>query len=159
MSLSIEKFNILKKLKLPDYIIMYINSYTYEVQDNKLLEDIIHNYESKNLIFEIYNNIWIVYDEEDEYEDEDGEDEYKNWLINDLYNYSNDNKAIIRGFVDKFYNIFFRNKYLNTKSQVNNYIIKMEINQINIFWGLFNIKERNEFINLNIEKYNRFMNI
>jgi len=140
----IENFNILKKLRLPESIFMNIISYTYQVQDKKLIEDIKHNYESKKDIYELYRNIWIV--EMNEVEPED-----KEWLINDLYRYANDDIATMLGHVVKFYNIFFRNKYLKTVKDINKYIIKLEeekniIKEINIFWGLFTIEERNEFI-------------
>jgi F0F1-type ATP synthase delta subunit len=142
--MSIENFNILKKLRLLESIFMNIISYTYQVQDKKLIEDIKHNYESKKHIYEIYRNIWIV--EMNEVEPED-----KEWLINDLYRYANDDIATMLGYIVKFYNIFFRNKYLKTVKDINKYIINLEeekniIKEINIFWGLFTIEERNEFI-------------
>jgi hypothetical protein len=77
-------------------------------------------------------------------------EEEKNWLINDIFAYANNYNATMYGYIDKFYNIFKRNKYLQTKVQIDKYVNKLEkeqaITQINIFLGLLTIQERNDII-------------
>jgi len=58
----------------------------------------------------------------------------------------------MNGYIDEFYELFFRKFNTLTKEQVNKYITILDNKsldtQINIFWGLFNLKERNEFIKI-----------
>ena len=58
----------------------------------------------------------------------------------------------MNGYVDEFYELFFRNFNMITKEQVNKYITILDNKsldtQINFFWGLLNLKERNEFIEM-----------
>ena len=76
------------------------------------------------------------------------EDKY--WLINDIHAYANNYKATMYGYLDKFYNIFKRNKYLKTNEDIDNYVSNLEkkdvSSQINVFLGLLTIKERNNII-------------
>jgi len=54
------------------------------------------------------------------------------------------------GYVDNFYNIFKRNKYLKTNEDIDTYVDNLEkkdvSSRINIFLGLLTIKERNDII-------------
>jgi hypothetical protein len=126
--------------KLPLDIILQIIPYTYEIQNKSLLNDIVNFKESKNKLLNLYYDYW--------FEIEPGE--YKNWLINDIFGYANNYNALMFGYVDKFYNIFFRNICLQTKEDVENYVSNMEkkeaSTQINIFLGLLKKEERKKII-------------
>jgi hypothetical protein len=128
--------------KLPIDIVFKIISYTYNFQKKTLLNDIEDYTKSKTLLLELYYQFWVF--EMREYGEE------KNWLINDIFAYANNYNATMYGYIDKFYNIFKRNKYLQTKDQIDKYVNKLEkeqaITQINIFIGLLTIQERNDII-------------
>lgn len=139
--------------RLPNDIIMYnIIPYTYNLQNKNLLNDIINYKETQTILFEYYHNVWIIYME---YPTETLEDKY--WLINDLFLFMNDNKASMVGYVEKFYNIFKRNMYLQTNEDVDRYVNKLEqkqvISQINICLSLLNITERQEFMLQYVSNY------
>lgn len=130
--------------KLPTDIVLHIIPYTYQLQNKNLLDDIIDFTRSKTILFELYHKYWII---GMQYHDPN-EDKY--WLINDIHAYANNYKASMYGYVDKFYNIFKRNKYLKTKEDIDNYFINLEkkdvSSQINVFLGLLTKKERNDII-------------
>jgi hypothetical protein len=129
--------------KLPIDIVLLIIPYTYNLQPKPLLNDIVNYTQTKTALFELYHKCWIV-----ERECPDPED--KNWLINDIFAYSNNYKPTMYGYVDKFYNIFKRNNYLQTKDKIDKYVNDMEnknvVTQINIFLGLLTVQERNDII-------------
>lgn len=133
--------------KLPREIILQIIPYTYSFQNKNLLNDIINFKNSKTYLFESYYNTWII---NMGYPTESLED--KNWLINDLFLYANDEKASMYGYVDKFYNIFKRNLHLQTNEDVTRYINalgkKHVTTQINIVLSLLTPEERNNFIDI-----------
>jgi hypothetical protein len=131
--------------KLPRDIVLLIIPYTYNLQPKPLLNDIVNYKETKTTLFELYHKYWIV-----EIQSPDPEED-KNWLINDIFAYSNSYTATMNGgYIDKFYNIFKRNNYLQTKEKIDNYVNNMEkknvVSQINIFLGLLTIQERNEIL-------------
>ena len=138
-----ELFNESPFNKLPKELIYIILSYTYQPQSKELTEDIKNYYESKKILFSTYYKIWIV-----EYQENEPSD--KEWIINDLYRYSNKDFLTMNGYVDEFYELFFRKFNIQTKEQVNNYIAILDnksLNtQINVFLTLLNPKERNEFM-------------
>jgi hypothetical protein len=140
-----ELFNEYPFNKLPKELIYIILSYTSQPQSKELTEDIKNFHESKQILLQTYHNYWIFICQENEPSD-------KEWITNDLYRYSNKNTATMNGHVDDFYKLFFRLFNFKTKEQVNQYIIKLDNksldSQINIFWGLLNPKERNEFISI-----------
>jgi len=131
--------------RLPREIILEIIPYTYNVQNKNLLNDIKNYKESKQTVFELYYNCWIIHMG---YPIESLED--KNWVINDLLLYANNNKASMYGYVDKFYNIFKRNIYLQTNKDVDKYANILEkkhvTTQFNIVFSLLTVEERNNFI-------------
>jgi len=137
-----ELFNESPFNKLPIELIYIILSYTPQPQSKELTNDIKNFYESKQILLQTYHNYWIFVWQENEPAD-------KEWIINDFYRYSNKNSLTINGYKDEFYELFFRNFNIQTKEKVNEYIIKLHNksldSQINIFWGLLNPKERNEF--------------
>ena len=138
-----ELFNESTFNKLPIELIYIILSYTPQPQSKELTEDIKNYYESKKILLQSYHNYWIFKWQENEPAD-------KEWVLNDLFRYSNKIIPSMNGYVDEFYELFFRKFNMITKEQVNKYTIimynKSLDSQINIFWGLLNPKERNEFI-------------
>lgn len=143
--------------KLPDDIIQYIIPFTYSIQSKELINDIKSYFYGKKMVTSIYYGIWF-----DSYE----ENADKNWLINDLFSFANDYKALMFGFTDSFYNIFTRNIMLKkNEHKVTSFIVHLENekvdNQINIFWGIFTPEEREDFIEIanikSIIKYNEII--
>jgi len=137
--------------KLPvDIVRHHIIPYTYNTQNKKLLDDIQNYYDTKQAIIVLYNESWKKYlDDPDISEYESNE-----WLINDLFAYSNNYYPGMYGFVKSFYNIF-RRLFLKKIKDIEKYVSKLEKKptntQINIFWGLFTPEERMLFC---IEKMN-----
>lgn len=130
--------------KLPEDLINRIIPYTYSLQSKELTEDIISYFNGKKIVNSIYYGFWI--NDSDKHAD-------KCWLINDLFAFANDYNPTMFGYKESFYKIFSRNIMLkNDKNNVNNYIIRLESeeidNQINIFWGLFTPEEREDFIDI-----------
>jgi hypothetical protein len=140
-----ELFNESPFNKLPKELIYIILSYTPQPQPKEITEDIKNFYESKQILLQTYRNYWIFICQENEPSD-------KEWITNDLYRYSNRNIATMNGYDDDFYELFFRLFNFKTKEQINKYITILDNksldSQINIFWGLLNPKERNEFISI-----------
>ena len=126
---------------LPTELINIIISYTYTLQSKDLLEDIKHFSLTKYLLYTSYYNYW-----KDTYCPE----EYKDWLFNDILGFANNNKAIMWGYTEGFYTILSRNIRLHNKHSIENYMMLNENKDvdflINIFWGLFTIQERENFI-------------
>ena len=137
-----ELFNESPFNKLPKELIYIILSYTPQPQSKELTEDIRNYYESKKILLQSYHNYWIFIYQQNIPTD-------KEWIINDLYRYSNKIIPSMNGYVDEFYELFFRKFNMITKEQVNKYITILDNKsldtQINFFWGLLNPKERNDF--------------
>jgi hypothetical protein len=131
--------------RLPIDIVMHIIPYTYNLQSSRLLFDIVNYKEKKATLHKLYYNFWIIIQQDVEPED-------KNWLINDIFLYANDNKASMYGYVDNFYNIFKRCISLKTKEEIDKYVYHLEkkdVNtQINIFLGLLTPEERLDVVTL-----------
>ena len=128
--------------KLPRDIVDHIIPYTYNTQNKKLLDDIQNYYDTKQAILMLYEESW-----KQESDDLDISDYYPNeWLINDIYAYSNNYYPGMYGFVKSFYNIFRRCLFLKKIKDIEKYVSKLEKKpsntQINIFWGLFTPEER-----------------
>lgn len=131
--------------RLPLDIVLQIIPYTYHLQNKNLLEDIVNYTQTKKVLFELYHKFWMI-----DLISLDPEED-KNWLINDIFGYANNNHATMNGYIDKFYNIFKRNIFLQTNEKIDKYVYNLEkkrVNtQINIFLGLLTIKERKDIIN------------
>ena len=129
--------------RLPLDIVLQIIPYTYNVQNKELLNDIISYRETHSLLSELYYNYWIVYAEQESEQD-------RNWLINDIFGYANNDVATMYGYTDNFYTIFKRNIFLQTEEAIDKYVKildKKNVNtEINIFLGLLQANERDEFI-------------
>ena len=97
--------------QLPDDVIReYILPYTYEPQSQELCEDIRNYYEVSNHLLEKYHQIY-----KDGYNNED-----KEWLLNDIERFMNEDKATMFGYVE-FYIQFFQRIYMlqnTTRDQV-----------------------------------------
>ena len=130
--------------RLPLDVVRLIIPYTYEVQDKSLLNDIVHYKECRTKLLDLYHQFWIIDNQMTDPEED------INWLINDIFAYANNYKASRFGYVDHFYNIFLRNKFLLTNTAIDNYVSKLEkkfvSSQINIFLGLLTTKEREDII-------------
>jgi hypothetical protein len=130
--------------KLPIEIVLQIIPYTYQLQNKRLLDDIINYKEAKTVLLDLYYEYWII-----DFQSVDP-DEHKYWLINDIHAYANNYKASMFGYIDKFYEIFKRNRFLKTNEDIDTYVDNLEkkdvSSQINVFLGLLTKKERNDFI-------------
>ena len=138
--------------KLPhDIVHSHIIPYTYNTQNKKLLDDIKNYYDTKQAITVLYNKLWKQQRDDPDYSDYDSNE----WLINDIFSYSNNYYPGIYGFVKSFYNIFRRCLFLKKIKDIDRYVSILEKKhvdtQINIFWGLFTPEERMIFC---IEKMN-----
>jgi hypothetical protein len=123
--------------KLPNELIFKILSYTYEPQDNTLLQDIRDFHKSKMTIDAFYSEKWGRF-----------VNEYpRDWIINDIFIFMNDNIPTMFGYCKKCKDIINRNPFVKN---ADNFILYTEIkhvdSQINIFLGLFTVQERKEFI-------------
>lgn len=132
---------IQKKIQqMPKEIIKLILFYSHSFQPKYLLEDIKNVNIVKKELLVMYRHYW--------------EDEYMDWLINDIISYSNGYHATMCGYVDKFYNIFLRHISLENILQVEKYMRSLErkevTSQINIFLGLMTVEERNEVVKVTI---------
>lgn len=131
--------------EFPHDIILHIISYTYNVQNKKLLEDIKNFYDTKTQITQFYRDAW-TFSSNDPYIAQINATE---WLINDVFSYINDHKASMYGFVKPFYNIFRRHPFLKKIRNINRYVYELEKKtaktQFNIVWGLLLPEERNIF--------------
>jgi hypothetical protein len=136
--------------KLPTDVIQHILSYTYCPQNKNLLVDLANYTETKEQLLDLYYDFWVTKMQEF------GED--KNWLINDIFGFANNEKPTMCGYVDNFYNIFKRNIFLQTNEKIDKYVYNLEKkpspNQINIFLGLLTVNERNDFLHNSYCSYN-----
>lgn len=142
--------------RLPSDIILQIIPYTYNLQNKDLLNDIVNYKETHTILSELYYNYWIVYAQEDPGSD-------RNWLINDIFGYANNDVALMYGYVDKFYTIFKRNIFLQTEDVIDKYVKRLDngnVNtEINIFLGLLNMNERNDLVITFSKKYRLDINL
>lgn len=128
--------------KLPDELISIIMSYTYNIQNKELRQDI----KDYHLTFSAINDIYL----ERFMEYIDPIQESQEWLNNDVYGFCNNDVASMHGYVDDFYKIFFQHPLLNTKSKLDKYIAILELKDVKIqnriFWGLMSPLQRHKFI-------------
>jgi len=124
--------------QMPKEVVELILCYTYNSQPKLLLNDIEHIHIIKRGLIQKYRDYW-------------GDVEGGDWLINDMYSYANEYRAMMYGYRDKFYNIFLRHVCLKNNLQVDKYIENIQEmgvgSQINILLGLMTPEERAEFTN------------
>ena len=123
--------------KLPKELLFKILSYTYEIQDKSMLEDIRNFHKSRQIINAIYVEKW----------GHSINEHHMDWIINDIFIFMNNNIPTMFGSCAKCKAIITRNPFVKNEEK---YILYTEIkhvdSQINIFLGLLTSKERNEFI-------------
>jgi hypothetical protein len=134
----IQEFHLEKGL--PIEIIQIILQYTYCPQPSNLLDDIKSFTRILPIILKAYYIYWNVL--------EPGE--YINWLENDIIRYANSDRPTNLGPHPKMQDIIGRSFmilklkglpiYNNKKKELHPKTL------INIFWGLFTVEEREEFI-------------
>ena len=130
--------------KLPQDVIQLIIGYSYSLQSKTIICDIKNYYTSKQQIIYTYDTFWTNVMGEPE-------NEYKNWIVNDIISYMNDYQGTMYGYTPKLYSFINRmnlqlNRVLDV-NQLNTIIENKKINtQINILWGLLIPEERNEII-------------
>ena len=128
---------------LPTELINIIISYTYTLQSKDLLEDIKHFSLTKEQLYNSYYNYWK----------DNWPEEYKDWLFNDILGFANNNKPIMWGYTEGLYTILSRNIRLTNNQSIEKYMLLQDQEHknvdslFNIFWGLFTIEEREDFIN------------
>ena len=126
------------KKGLPMELIQIILRYTWDPQPQFLLDDIISFTRILPIIIKSYYIYWNVL--------EPGE--YINWLENDMVRYANSNRPTNLGPHPKMQEIIGRS-FMNLKLKglpiYNNKRLHPKT-VINIFWGLFTVKERDGFI-------------
>jgi len=87
--------------RIPDDVLREcIIPYTYAPQPKELCEDIRNYFEVSNDLFDMYRKEYI-----NGYENED-----KEWLINDITRFMNQDQATMYGYID-YYIHFFRRMY------------------------------------------------
>ena len=117
-----------------------MNLFSKFYQSKILLQDIRDFYESKQTIDAMYSEKWSRFVNEDP----------RDWIINDIFIFMNDNIPTMFGYCKKCQDIINRNLFVKN---VDNFILHSEIkhvdSQINIFLGLLTVQERKEFISQN----------
>lgn len=133
--------------KIPQEVIREnIIPYTYNTQSRELLDDIISFIYSKEILIELYSERWH------EWEDEN----YMDWLSNDISRFFNEDTATMLGYVDsninkfkRFFKIFYKNY---DKKKIINVISKIESQQtlsifhFNTCLGILTTSERLDFL-------------
>ena len=123
--------------KLPIDVIFKILSYTYNPQNQPLLEDIRNFYKTRQIVNDIYIEKWKHSTIEN----------YKDWIINDMFIFLNYCIPTMFGYCKKCKDIINRNSFVkNVESYIYYTELKKVDSQINIFFALFTTKEREEFI-------------
>jgi hypothetical protein len=126
------------KKGLPMELIQIILRYTFCPQPQILLDDIKSYTSSMKQILEQYYKYWQLF------EFEPGEN-HLNWLENDMIRYANANRPTNLGPHPKMQDILGR---LFCK-KINWFLYNSKMGSkavANMFWGLFTIKERTEFV-------------
>ena len=144
---------IVKKLlhTEPNIVGFHIIPYTYEPQSEALMRDICNYRETLQLIRSIYRNFHIITHEKEEPEDQ-------NWLINDLFGFGNNGIPTGHAYIDHFRHIWFRLYAININNEFDYFIRLYErksVNtQINMFWAILTLSERNLFIQRSLYNFN-----
>ena len=124
-----------------------ILSLTYKKQDNDLLKDITHNYESKLYIKRLYNNYWCI----------EPDEPFMEWLVNDIIIFLNNNKPTMFYLTNKYRDIVTRNIHIGTEDAIA-FIERTDFLNINtqftIYWSLLQIHERETILKTSIDKIN-----
>jgi hypothetical protein len=160
--------------KLPTFIIDKIFTYYYTPQPNELLEDIKNYSKTLKTINKLYYDFWV---KNWPFELIPPIHQDKDWLINDLFSYTNQDKATMLGYAEKFYGLWIRfliediwgkmslltpdyshmvNPPTHGTTEYRKYIDsfincvekKSSKTQVRIFWGALLPKERDKFVHM-----------
>ena len=142
--------NLLNKLPIELIYKIRKNTYNYNLQPIILLIDIKDYYKTKKSIELHYHNVYNP----DLFEPTKD----KQWLINDLAGFLNNNIALMINIDSKFINTLFRLYCFKNQTIIINKIKswcmnnKINVNtEINIYWGAMIPSERKIFINKILE--------
>ena len=128
--------------KLPEDIQRYIIPFTYNTQSKALLRDIIDYQKTLDHVLRVYKSSWNI------------DEETRDWIINDIFAWLNENVPTMNGYVPTFYDVWARfapfQPYKPSHSVMNLYLRFLEkkssTTQIRIFWGLMTPFERKRFV-------------
>ena len=124
---------------LPPELVYKISTYILKPQSKELMFDLRHFHISKEKGIKIYK---------DRFNDEP--DLIVSWFVNDICSYMNNYLPMMYGFVEKYYDIFFRLFKLKTKQDIITFSFKINNlsveTELNIIWGILNPKERDEML-------------
>jgi hypothetical protein len=157
---------------LPLNIVYKIMSYVHNPQPKELLQDIVNNYTTTNIILYYYDVKQIMMNILEEPFD---------WLNNDLILFMNSYKPTMWGYVPNFYLIILRNPFIhpiqrkqffrplnmidNNDYTYNAFLYIHRIENMyskrgfRLLWGLLNAKERELFIRNTIIEINYLYDI
>jgi len=126
--------------KLPEEIRQYILTFTYEPQPFVLLNDIRDYTRTRPIIQD-----WYIHQFAFEYPNAEND-----WLYNDLIGFCNEDRALIFGYRERYFEIFSRIFLLKNKTpeQLLPYcsIFRYSAKTNNVIWGIFTIEERTNFM-------------
>ena len=136
--------------KLPEDIRRHIIPYTYRVQPQILLKDIVNYHQTFETLVHMYRKNFP-------YEEgwSENEDEFCfGWIINDIFGWLNHNLPTFRGYVPHFYCIWSRftpfQPFQPSRAVMNFYLRLLEKKsnetQTRVFWALMTPYERKLFL-------------
>lgn len=134
----------MRTYNIPYNIILHIFSYTYHPQPAKLLHDIQDYYTTKEKLIKEYNKKWM---EENIDLNLNLEIPIQAYIINDFAKYV---LFTQQSYSYSFYHVFCRHYMINSKKDVVRYMRWLDTipldTQINIYWGMLQPDERDEFV-------------
>jgi hypothetical protein len=126
--------------KLPEELRRHILTFTYEFQPFVLLNDIRDYTRTRPILQEWYINRFAW-----EYPNAEND-----WLNNDLIGFCNEDQALMRGYKEKYYEIFRRLFLLKNKSHKQILhccgLYRYSAKTNNTIWGIFTEEERAKFM-------------
>jgi len=126
---------------LPKEVVYKIIYYSSKPQPKSLLLDIKNYIKTKKLGIILYSK---------KYEHEP--DQIFNWFCNDIAIFMNDSFPIMYGYVEKFYNIYFRLKMIKDKQTITTIAYKFTKGkperEMSVLWGLLTPDERISMIDM-----------
>ena len=124
---------------LPPELVYKISTYILIPQSKELMYDLRHFHISREKGLDIYNEKF-----------NNDHELVENWFVNDICSYMNNFLPTMHGYVEKYYDIFFRLPKMKSKQDIITFSYKT-INlpiktELNIRWGILTPKEREEFL-------------
>ena len=124
---------------LPLELVFKISTYILRPQSKELMYDLRHFHISKEKGMKIYTDRFY---EEPEV--------IISWFVNDICSYTNSYFPSMYGFLEKYYDIFFRFPKMKSKQDIITFSFKMCYldleTELNIRWGILTPKERDEML-------------